>query len=458
MTVLRQLLIAITIAFSVSAAFADTRLTLISGGKRTIRLNRPATRIENLTPETVSVEQSDKGRVLTLRAHQPGNGRFTVVSKTDRGESKRDFTIQIGAARSAQAKPTAAASTQSNLRQALPTSVKPVFLGDTAVLTGPEVGLADLKRILSLVGRSGYTFVPQYKIRKTESLSVVTWINERLSGTDAEVRHGAQNSELILRSGTSQLPAGFTTNELTQILPNLIIVADSSGGSPVMVNIMFHFVESAQSAAATQGMETTGIHSPLRLSLDLSGVESAPLETYLQYLNQIARTRIVEQPSILLRSGRRGSLFTGGELALSYRKDDESGTRFHPFGLKATVEPLALQNGEIDVVMDLEFSEPVLSAADAASTQFNSRRVQTDLRLKDGLSKLIARVNSVHESEETGGLPLLSELPLLNLIFGKEQNSGHKRELMLFITGRSSLFQPLGETPQPPPEATGEPG
>lgn len=339
-------------------------------------------------------------------------------------------------------------ASKENLRRALPSRVQPLFLVDTVILRGKDLILPDIKKIHTLIGRSGFTFVPQYQISSTEIYRIISWLNERLSHTDAEVSRSATGagSDLLLTTGTSQLPKGFGAEDLKQILPHLLVVDEHDAGSPVMVNIMFHFVETIESTAASQGVETTGVHSPLRLSLGLSGMKSAPLEAYLQYLSQMARTRVVEQPSLLLRSGTRGSLFAGGELALQYREKNRSGVRLHPFGLKANVTPQALRNGEIDVAMDLEFSEPVQPASASASSQFSSRKIQTDLRLKDGLSKLVARVKSVHKSEEFGGVPFLSEVPLLRLLFGNETNSGRNRELMLFLTARSSLFQPIGES------------
>lgn len=427
-------------------ARADTVLSLNTGGKRTIRLSRPAARIENQTPELFNLEESGNGRVLTLRALLPGTGRFTVISSAEKGENRREFTVNIERAPGRNPVSRNTDVSQANLRRALPSRVQPLFLAETVILSGNELSLSDIKKIHSLVGRSGYTFVPQYSISSTELHRVIFWLNERLSRTDAEVSHGASGSDLLLTKGTSQLPAGFNAEDLTQILPHLLVVNDDTAGNPIMVNVMFHFVETIESAASSRGIETTGVHSPLHLSLSLSGVESAPLEAYLQYLSQTARTRVVEQPSLLLRSGTRGSLFAGGELALLQRERNRSGVRFHPFGLKANVTPQALRNGEIDVAIDLEFSEPVQAAGESSSSQFSSRKIQTELRLKDGLSKLVARVSSVHESEESGGVPFLSEVPLLKNLFGKETNSGRNRELLLFITGRSSLFQPIGES------------
>lgn len=44
------------------------------------------------------------------------------------------------------------------------------------------------------------------------------------------------------------------------------------------------------------------------------------------------------------------------------------------------------------------------------------------------------------QTNEKSGVPLLSEIPLLNLLFGKETDSNDKKEVMIFITPH--IWQP----------------
>jgi general secretion pathway protein D len=73
---------------------------------------------------------------------------------------------------------------------------------------------------------------------------------------------------------------------------------------------------------------------------------------------------------------------------------------------------------------EVEFDAPVIS----------TRSVQTQLLIKDGQTVVLGGLSDRQREVTKGGIPVLSGLPMIGGLFGREQRHFTETELLIFLT------------------------
>jgi general secretion pathway protein D len=106
-------------------------------------------------------------------------------------------------------------------------------------------------------------------------------------------------------------------------------------------------------------------------------------------------------------------------------------------GLKLDIEPSILLDNDIVLKVALEVSSVVNQVPGPdGSIAYNvgTRQTTTSIRLHDGETEILAGLIQDDERKTAAGVPGLSEVPLLGLLFGVRSNSHDKREIVMLIT------------------------
>jgi general secretion pathway protein D len=111
---------------------------------------------------------------------------------------------------------------------------------------------------------------------------------------------------------------------------------------------------------------------------------------------------------------------------------------YRQLGIIVKMTPRVSYNGDIIMDVSLENSSrgSDISIADQALPAFNSRKVQTRLRLRDGESNLIAGLLRQDETRSVRGFPGLINLPGFRQLFSSNNNINNQSDIVMLMTPR----------------------
>ena len=108
-------------------------------------------------------------------------------------------------------------------------------------------------------------------------------------------------------------------------------------------------------------------------------------------------------------------------------------------GLKLDVEPSIQLDNDVVIKIGLEVSNLIRQVTGPGGTtayEIGTRKTNTTLRLNDGETQVLAGLISDEDRRSASGVPGLSEMPLLGTLFGVQNTTRNKTEVVLLITPR----------------------
>jgi pilus assembly protein CpaC len=159
--------------------------------------------------------------------------------------------------------------------------------------------------------------------------------------------------------------------------------------------------------------------------------------------------RVLAEPTVVAISGQEGSFLAGGKILVPVAQDNNRVTlEEKEFGVGLRFTPTVLAGGRINLRVAPEVSE--LSRDGVGISTFNgrtllplitTRRASTTVQLQDGQSFAIGGLIRSSQVNNTSGLPLLGELPILGALFRSTDFQNDRSELLFVVTAH--LVKPL---------------
>ena len=158
-------------------------------------------------------------------------------------------------------------------------------------------------------------------------------------------------------------------------------------------------------------------------------------------------------------SGKDASFLAGGEFPFPViQSTGGSGSfpsitiQFKEFGVRLNFTPVLLENGMIHLKVKPEVS--ALDFANALTIQgfvipaLSTRRVESEMNLKDGQSFAIAGLVDNRVTEVLEKVPGIGDLPILGKLFRSKSINKSRSELLVLVTPR--IVRPYGPENVPP--------
>lgn len=144
--------------------------------------------------------------------------------------------------------------------------------------------------------------------------------------------------------------------------------------------------------------------------------------------------KILKQATVVTNNGVEASFQNGGEQLYSVTQGLSTGIQRITFGADVTVMPrYRADRNALEVKVAADVSE--LSTA-GNGTPLPSRitsRLTTNVTLKLGQALVLSGIRSKNQSHDVSGIPLLSSLPVLGVLFGSHQNRVNETEGAIFV-------------------------
>lgn len=206
------------------------------------------------------------------------------------------------------------------------------------------------------------------------------------------------------------------------------------------------------------GFGTIGIAEP-------AGVKQ--YTNIMEFLETFGDARILSSPRILVLNNQEAKILVGtkdvyitsstsavGESAVTTQS-----VNFVDVGVKLHVTPTINKEGYITLKIKPEISSSQRETikTDDRLTEIpivTTSEAETTVMVKDGVSIIIGGLRKITRSKERKGVPFLSRIPILGLLFGSSKDEWSKNELVILITpnivtGDKSIEEELNDKLKP---------
>lgn len=199
----------------------------------------------------------------------------------------------------------------------------------------------------------------------------------------------------------------------------------------------------ATSAIPVNGTSTSAMKlSDLRnLSSDQIGITVPSATINLQKTDGSAN--LLANPRIRVRDREKARIMIGDKVPVVTTTSTNTfvteNIQYLDVGLKLEVEPDIHLRDEIGLKLGLEVSSLVSSVRTnngSSAYQIGTRNFNTALRLKDGETQILAGLINDEDRSSGNRVPLLGDFPMLGRLFGSQNDSRQKTEVVLSITPR----------------------
>jgi pilus assembly protein CpaC len=274
-----------------------------------------------------------------------------------------------------------------------------------------------------------------------------------------EVPTRPQRGEILLevkfaevdRSALSQF--GFTFVSLPGTTTRTLAVIGTEQFGPLQL-------QSLQAGASGAGANNLS-QTTLTLS-DLLNVfvfrPDVNLGATIRALQQKNLLQILAEPNLLTETGKEANFLAGGEFPFPVIQGGAAGTvptvsvQFKEFGVRLNFTPELTEDGLIHLKVRPEVSALDFTNALTISGFFipalSTRRVETQVELRDGQSFAIAGLVDDRVTRVTNKVPGLGDIPILGELFRSRALNKTKTELLVLVTPR--IVHPLAASEVPP--------
>ena len=419
-----------------SAAAAGQTIRLSVGESETIQVRETISKVQVLNPHIADVaDYSARGAtVVGISAGQTelfltAGGRqlkyMVIVTAVQVGQLLRQVRQYLGHVE----------------------GIYPRVFGEKIVLDGEALTADDYVRAeqtVRLFGDSVRNWVklrPQAAQQLTEAFQRAGLIDVKASSYEGRlVVEGAVGSKDESRKVDVLLHAmGIKAENLVTIGRGRQVLIDVSFvemGRTGRFNVGMQYPDAVGGAATPQG--TISLYPSMtkqnsNITLQLSGPTMA---AQLNMLHQNGAVRTLAQPRLVCSSGEKASLLVGGEVPIVTMTQFVVSVTYKEFGIKLEIEPVADNLGNVSAKLMAEVSDIDPSLARGDYPGFKTRRVATQVAVKEGHTIVLSGLYSNLESKAVSKFPGLGSIPILGEFFKSRDLRDSKTSLAVFITPR----------------------
>jgi general secretion pathway protein D len=153
--------------------------------------------------------------------------------------------------------------------------------------------------------------------------------------------------------------------------------------------------------------------------------------------------KIVSRPVVLTANDEQAEVVVGSQrpfVQVSRALPTDAAVRdqivqYKDVGTKLTVRPTISIDGTVQLNVTQEVSNATTETAFNAPV-ISTRSIRTDLLVKDGQTIVLGGLTDRQHDVQSGGIPILSSIPLLGGLFGRQARNTTETELFIFLTPR----------------------
>ena len=247
---------------------------------------------------------------------------------------------------------------------------------------------------------------------------------------------GTQQVNLEVQIAEVQRSVSETLGFNWEVLPNI-----GGGGSLGFRVGRFFFDEAAGfMAGALPGGQAASVFGSTGGPTTVRGLIDAPATAGL--------ATVLARPNVTAVSGETASFFSGGEYPLPAGFEDGAIIfEYKKYGVLLDFVPTIVDSGRIVLTVRPEVSQrsdtDSLTVVGIDIPVINVRRAETTVEVGNGESIVIAGLYRDQSEAVEAGVPILKDIPLINLLFGTRTVRSNATELIVVVTARLTDAAPM---------------
>jgi pilus assembly protein CpaC len=144
--------------------------------------------------------------------------------------------------------------------------------------------------------------------------------------------------------------------------------------------------------------------------------------------------KVLKQATVIMQNGTEALFESGGEQNYAVATGLTSTIFKIPFGTNVTVLPrYEASSSDLEVKVQADVSDLVPAATGTNLPGRNTSKLNTNVHMKLGQSVVLSGIRTQSKSRAITGLPLLSEIPVLGVLFGSHSGESTDVEGAIFI-------------------------
>ena len=182
------------------------------------------------------------------------------------------------------------------------------------------------------------------------------------------------------------------------------------------------------------------------------------LAAFVKALQTDNLLQILAEPNLVTTEGREASFLVGGEFPVPVLQGGANAgaitVQFREFGIRLSFKPVITGQGTISLQVRPEVSTVDVNNAVSVSgfliPALSTRRVETNVELREGQSFAIAGLIDNRLQESLNRIPGLSSIPLFGALFKSKETSKNLSELVVIVTPEITNAAAAGDPPPIP--------
>jgi len=205
--------------------------------------------------------------------------------------------------------------------------------------------------------------------------------------------------------------------------------------------------------AAPGEIPTAGSLIPLLLSQGVTyGLaarnSNVSTNSFFQYLENHNMAKILAQPRLLANTGEKAKFLSGGEIPIVIAQALNTSIVFKEFGTKVTFVPTVVGVNDIELLVQPEVSEPDYAHGvqlfGFQVPAFVTRRAETQVRLRDDQTLIVAGLILHEKKEVIQKVPYLGDIPYVRGLFRTTDWEDTETDLVMSVTPEIVRALPSG--------------
>ncbi|MBX3204921.1 MAG: pilus assembly protein N-terminal domain-containing protein [Labilithrix sp.] len=219
-----------------------------------------------------------------------------------------------------------------------------------------------------------------------------------------------------------------------------------AGGSKSIIRIDFYFVQYDKNSSYGVGLAWPGsvggdavVRSQVAFDF-VAGSRAATASITNQPLPRLdiasrkGWAKVLKQATVVTNSGVEANFANGGEQNFTVNTGLTIGVQRIAFGTDVTVLPrYDAQKREVEMKLVADVSDLTSAASGTTLPGRTTSKLTTNITLKLGQSIVLSGIRSQSQTHAVSGLPLLSDIPVLGLLFGSHANLELETEGAVFV-------------------------
>lgn len=284
----------------------------------------------------------------------------------------------------------------------------------------------------------------ELRTAKASSLIEQQFAGELANAQSADKAKTVDLSSVQLKSNVVQVDVKvveFNKTQMKKVGLNLFSTVPNSSGFSFGI-----FGRGSYSSGGGSNIPGTSVN-PVSAAFNLlMQFDKAGIGVNIAMLEGNNLARVLAAPTLVALSGQSASFLSGGEVPVPV----PAGTglvaiQYKPYGIGLTVSPTVLSNDRIVLKVapessELDYANTVVISGSSVPG-ITTRRADTMVELGDGESFVIGGLVSRNTTSGSDKVPLLGDIPILGVLFKRQEFQQKESELAIVVTPR--LVKPL---------------